>query len=94
LLLNAVLLGAVLLRRPAAAAIDRYLLPAGPGPQQQTRRSGMLRSIDGTDIRRDGETGGRTAYRYIHPAAYHACFMFEVVVVVTFFITTLTIAKH
>jgi len=30
LLLNAVLLCALLLRRPAAAAVDRYSLPAGP----------------------------------------------------------------
>ena len=48
----------------AAAAIDRYLLPAGPGPQQQTRHSGLRRSIDGTDRRTDGHS---TSDRYIDP---------------------------
>jgi len=44
--------GAAAAERPAAAAVDRYLL-GGPGPQQQTRYSG------GTD--------GRTPYRYKDP---------------------------
>jgi len=61
--LLALLLNAVLLRRPAATAVDRYL-PSPPGPQQQTRRTGMQRSIDGTD--------GRTPYRYIDSAACYA----------------------
>jgi len=46
------------------AAVDRYLLPAGPGAQQQTRRRLLQRSVDGTD--------GRTPYRYTDPAAYYA----------------------
>jgi len=45
LLLNAVLLCAVLLRRPAM--ID---IAYSPGPQQQTRRTLLQRSIDGTAI--------------------------------------------
>jgi len=51
------LLNAVLLRR---LAID---ISHPPGPQQQTRRIGMQRSIDGTD--------GRTPYRYTDPATYY-----------------------
>jgi len=47
------------------AAIDRYLLPATPGAQQQTRRTPLNRSMDGTD----GRTDGRTLDRYIDPAA-------------------------
>jgi len=52
LLLNAVLLCALLLRRPAAAAVDRYRLPAGP--TTATRRKLLQRSIDGTDRWRYG----------------------------------------
>jgi len=51
LLLSAVLLCAMLLRRPAM--ID---IAYPPGPQQQTRRTLLQRSIDGTTIgnRTDG----------------------------------------
>jgi len=45
--------------RAAAAAINRYLLWARARPQQQTRRPTLLLSIDGTDRRTDGRTGGR-----------------------------------
>ena len=45
--------------RTAAAAINRYLLWARARPQQQTRRPPLLLSIDGTDRRTDGRTGGR-----------------------------------
>ena len=41
---------AALLRRSAALSIG------GPGAQQQTRRSCIQRSIDGTDRRTDGRT--------------------------------------
>ena len=39
-----------------------------PGLQQQTHRSGVPRSIDGADWLTDG----RTRYRYLDAAAYHA----------------------
>jgi len=48
---------------PAPAVIDRYLLPA----QQQTSRTPLLLSIDGTGRRTDG----RTLDRYIHCSAYN-----------------------
>ena len=41
-----------------------------PGPQQQTRRSDMQRSIGGTERQTDGQTDGRTMYRYIDPAPH------------------------
>ena len=53
--------GAVLLR-------DRLIYSCLPGPQQQTGRSGMQRSIDETAK----GTDGRTSYRYIDPTEYHA----------------------
>ena len=53
-------------RRPAGrAAIGRYLLP--PGPQQQTRSSGVRRS-NGTDGQTDEQTDGRTQDSFIEPA--------------------------
>ena len=54
----------VLLRR--LRSID---IRSSPGPQQQTLRSGMQRSL----VRQtDGQTDGRAPYRYIDPAAYYA----------------------
>jgi len=53
--------------RPEAAVVDRYL-GGPPGPQQQTRRTLLLRSTDGTDR----QTDRRTPYRYIQPSAYYA----------------------
>ena len=53
--------------RPEAAVVDRYL-GGPPGPQQQTRRTLLLRSTDGTDR----HTDRRTPYRYIQPSAYYA----------------------
>ena len=57
-------------RRAAAApggdrSIDVF---CPPGAQQQTRRTGMQRSIDGTDR----QTDGRTPDRSIEPAVYYA----------------------
>jgi len=63
LLLNAVLLCAVLLRRPAAGAIDRYLLPA-----HSSKPAAML--PDGTEGQTNRQTDKQTAYRYIDHAAY------------------------
>jgi len=48
--------------RTCRAAIDRYCLPTDP--QQQTRRTLLQRSVDGTDRQIDG----RTPCRYIDPA--------------------------
>jgi len=45
--------GAVLLDAQRPAAIDRYLLYP-PGTQQQTRRTLLQRSLDGTDRPTDG----------------------------------------
>jgi len=44
--------------------------PASTGAQQQTRRTPLLRSNDGTNRRTDGETDGRTPDRYIDPAPH------------------------
>jgi len=57
-LLNTALLCAVLLRRPAATAVDRYRLP--PGPQQQTRCAARCCSD-----RQTGQTDGRTPHLYM-----------------------------
>ena len=50
-----------------AATAERRLCRAY-GPQQQTRRTPLQRSTDGTDR----QTYGRTPYRYIGPTAYYA----------------------
>jgi len=42
------------------------------GPQQQTRRTLLQRSIDGTERQTDGRTDGRTPNRYIEPVEYYA----------------------
>jgi len=49
----------------AVAAGHRYLLPSR-GAQERTRRTPLLRSIDGTD----GRTDGRTPDRYVAPAPH------------------------
>ena len=65
LLLNAELLCAVLLQRPAATTVSRYLLPARP--QRHTHHSGVQWAIDRTD----GHTGRQILNRSIDPAAYY-----------------------
>ena len=62
------LLCALLLRRPTAAAIDRYLLPArltaaNPPPPQ---RHAVV------DRRAERRTDGRTPYRYTDPGIYYS----------------------
>ena len=47
----------------------RDLLPGPRGAQQQTRRTPLLRSIDGTD----GQTDGRTTDRYTDAAPLDHC---------------------
>ena len=42
------------------------------GPQQQTRRTLLQRSIDGTERQTDGRTDGRTPNRCIEPVEYYA----------------------
>ena len=49
------------------ATTERQLCRAY-GPQQQTRRTLLQRSTDGTDR----QAYGRTPYRYIDPTAYYA----------------------
>jgi len=69
LLLTAVLLCDVLLRRRccwAPAVQESIDISCPPGPQQQTRRTLLQRSIGGTDKRTDR----RTPYRYIDLVAY------------------------
>ena len=62
---NVTLLAFAAVRRAAATSID---ISCPPGPQQQTRRTLVQRSIDGTDRRTDG----RTLYRHADPAAHRA----------------------
>jgi len=50
---------------PLAAARAAVDITCPPGPQQQSRRTMLLRSIAGTDRRTDR----RTPYRYVDPAA-------------------------
>jgi len=54
-----------LLRRPAAAAVDRYILLAGPAAANPPHAAA---AVD----RWDRQTDGRTPYRYIDSAAYYA----------------------
>ena len=54
----------------ASAAVDRYLLHARAGAQQQTSGTSLLLSIDGTD----GLTNGlRTPDRYTDPVPFKLC---------------------
>jgi len=62
---NVTLFAFAAVRRAAATSID---ISCPPGPQQQTRRTLVQRSIDGTDRRTDG----RTLYRHADPAAHCA----------------------
>ena len=53
-------------RAAACAAVHRYIPPVGPAAANPPHAATVEQ--DGTDRR----TNGRTQYRYIYPAAYHA----------------------
>ena len=62
--------------RGAGGCSYQSISPAGARAQQQTRRTPLLLSIDGTDRhtdrRTDGRTDGRTLDRFMSPTAYYA----------------------
>ena len=55
-------------RRPCSSRSTSSALR--PGPQQQTRRSGVRRTNDSTDSQTNGRTDGRTPDSCIDPAAH------------------------
>jgi len=56
---------AVLPRRPAAAAVDQYRLPAGPTAANPLHAAAAVEKWD-------RQTDGRTPTRYTDPTAYYA----------------------
>ena len=59
--------------RGAGGCSYQSISPAGARAQQQTRRTPLLLSIDGTDRHTDRQTDGRTLIdRFMSLAAYYA----------------------